>query len=140
MPEGNNGRGRVLFSLTDFVFSIVEEEGQWAVSFSVLSARVLITLLLHFPQDLTRVHPFLHAQSEVKSPFFTIRLKKNPYSTDITDASQIPIQYMNTREIVKVETKPDKNAIKEEVLKTGVQIPGANVHQKVQLQILIDKL
>jgi hypothetical protein len=78
--------------------------------------------------------------TEVKCPLFTIRLKKNPYSTDIFDESLIPEKFMRTREIVKTEVKADKNAIKEEVLKTGVQIPGASVQQKTKLEILTDKI
>lgn len=78
--------------------------------------------------------------SEVKCPYFTLRIKKNPYSTEIFDESQIPEQYMRTREIVKTETKPDKNAIKEEVLRTGAQVPGASVQQKTKLEILTDKI
>lgn len=76
---------------------------------------------------------------EVKCPYFTIRLKKNPYSTEIVDESLIPKEFMKTREIVKIETKPDKNAIKEEFLK-GNSIPGANVTQKNKLEILINKI
>jgi hypothetical protein len=77
---------------------------------------------------------------EIACPYFTIRIKTNPYSTDIEDETLIPEQFMKTREIVKVETKPDKNAIKEEVLRTGIQVPGALVHQKTKLQILTDKV
>lgn len=77
---------------------------------------------------------------EIKSPYFTIRIKENPYSTDIEDESLIPEQFMKTREIVKTETKPDKNAIKEEVLKTGIQVPGAHVLRRTKLEILTDKI
>ena len=78
--------------------------------------------------------------TEVKCAYFTLRIKKNPYSTDITDEQQIPKEYMVTKEVVKKETKPDKNKIKEEVLKTGVQIPGTQVLQKTKLEILTDKI
>jgi hypothetical protein len=78
--------------------------------------------------------------SEIKSPYFTLRIKSNPYSTDVTDESQIPERFMRTKEIVKTERKPDRVAIKEEVLKTGVQIPGAYVGKKTKLEILIDKI
>jgi hypothetical protein len=77
---------------------------------------------------------------EIKCPYFTIKIKTNPYSTDIEDESQIPERFMRTRVIEKTEIKPDKNAIKEEVLKTGVQIPGALVQQKTKLEILTDKI
>lgn len=78
--------------------------------------------------------------SEVKCTYFTLRIKKNPFSTDVYDETQLPIRFMKTKETVKVETKPDKNAIKEEFLKTGVQIPGASVQQKTKLEILTDKI
>lgn len=78
--------------------------------------------------------------SEVKCKYFTLRIKKNPYATDVYDESQVPEQFMRKREIVKLEIKADKNAIKEEVLRTGVQVPGASVQQKTKLEILTDKL
>lgn len=77
---------------------------------------------------------------EVKSPYFTLRLKKNPYSTEIFDESQIPPEYIRKVEVTKVETKINKIAIKEAVLNTGTQIPGALVAQKTKLEILVDKL
>ncbi len=78
--------------------------------------------------------------TEVKCPYFTIKLKKNPFSTEIYDESLLPEKFMKTREIVKIEVKADKNAIKDEVLKTGVQIPGATVQQNLKLEIITDKL
>lgn len=78
--------------------------------------------------------------SEVKCPYFTLRIKKNPYSTEVFDESQIPEKYMKTKKIVKIETKADKNAIKEEFLRTGVQVPGTSVQQKKKLEILTDKI
>lgn len=78
--------------------------------------------------------------NKVQCPYFTLRIKSNPFSTDIMDESLIPERFMKTREIVKTETKPDKNAIKEEVLKTGIQVPGAYVAQKTKLEIVTDKL
>ena len=77
---------------------------------------------------------------EIKCPFFTIKIKKNPYSTDIIDDELIPTQFMKTKEIIKVETKADKTAIKDEVLRTGEQVPGAYVYQKERLEILTDKI
>lgn len=99
-----------------------------------------------YKKEINRLHDYLKTNmercniQEVKCPYFTIKLKKNPYSTEVFDESQLPEKFMVTREIVKVETKPDKNAIKEEVLKTGVQVPGANVSQKTKLVISIDKI
>jgi hypothetical protein len=78
--------------------------------------------------------------TEVKCPYFTLRIKKNPYGTEIVDESAIPSEWFRTKEIVKTERKPDKVAIKDHVLTTGEQIPGALVRQTKQLQILTDKL
>ncbi len=77
---------------------------------------------------------------EVSCPFFTVRLRKNPYGTDIIDQELIPQQFIKVREVVKVEVKPDKNLIKEEVLRTGNQVPGAYVSQKNKLEILTDRI
>lgn len=77
---------------------------------------------------------------KVECPYFTIRIKSNPYSTEILDESLIPVQFINFKEIVKIDKKPDKNAIKEQVLRTGVQVPGAYVAKKTQLKIEIDKI
>lgn len=78
--------------------------------------------------------------SKVSCPYFTVQLKKNRHSTEIYDEFQIPAKFMRTREITKVEVKPDKEAIKEEVLRTGIQIPGAQVEQKTKLEICINKI
>jgi hypothetical protein len=81
-----------------------------------------------------------HGIEKVECPYFTIRIKNNPYSTEILDESLIPKDYINYKVIEKVETKPDKNAIKEQVLKTGQQIPGAYVSKKTQLKIEIGRI
>jgi|SRR5882724_393835 len=78
--------------------------------------------------------------SEIKCPYFTLRIKKNPYSTKVINEAQLPERFMKTREIVKLETKPDLVAIKEEFLKTGVQVPGTSVQQKTKLEIITDKI
>lgn len=78
--------------------------------------------------------------TEVKCPYFTLRIKSNPYSTDIVSEKDIPEKYMKSREVIKMEVKPDKNLIKEDVLKTGIQVPGAYVAQKTKLEILTDKI
>lgn len=77
---------------------------------------------------------------KVECPYFTIRIKANPYSTEILDESLIPKDLMTHRLIEKVEVKPDKNAIKEQVLNSGIQVPGAYVSKKTQLKIEIDKI
>lgn len=75
--------------------------------------------------------------TEVRCPYFTIKLKQNPYSTEIVDEALVPEKYIRKRTIIKTEVKVDKNAIKEEVLKTGVQIEGALVAKKTKLEISI---
>lgn len=77
---------------------------------------------------------------EISCPYFKLQMVTNAYSTDVYDESQIPDQYMRKREIVKTEIKPDKIAIKDDVLRTGVQVPGANVSQKTKLKIVMDKI
>jgi hypothetical protein len=78
--------------------------------------------------------------TEIKCPYFNVRIKKNPYFTDIINEELIPDEFMREREIVRVEVKPDKNAIKEEVLSTGEQVPGAYVSQKNKLEITTSKI
>lgn len=76
-----------------------------------------------------------HGVDKVECPYFTIRIKVNPFSTDILDETLIPKELINYKVIDKVEAKPDKNRIKEQVLRTGIQVPGAYVHKKTQLKI-----
>jgi hypothetical protein len=96
--------------------------------------------------EVERLHHYLKTNmertkiKEISCPYFSIKLKVNPYGTDILDEKMIPEKFMRTREIIKKETKPDRIAIKEEVLKTGQQIPGAYVSQKTQVKISIDKI
>lgn len=75
---------------------------------------------------------------EVKCPMFTIKIKTNPYSTEVSNQSCIPSKFINIK--TKTELSVDKKAIKEEVLKTGVQVPGAHVYQKTKLEIITDKI
>lgn len=77
---------------------------------------------------------------EISCPYFSLKLRKNPYSTDIISQELIPSEYIKVKEVVRVITSVDKNAIKEEVLKTGHQVPGAYVSQKNKLVITTDKL
>jgi len=78
--------------------------------------------------------------TNISCPYFTLKIKKNPYSTTIIDEFQLPSKFIRTKEIIKVETKPDKEAIKEEVLRTGKQISGALVEQKTKLEISVNKI
>ncbi len=99
-----------------------------------------------YTKEITKAMDYLESNmkrcgiKEVKCPYFTVRIKNNPFSTEITNEALLPERFMRTKEIVRTETKPDKNAIKEEVLKTGVQVPGAIVQQKTKLEILTDKI
>jgi hypothetical protein len=99
-----------------------------------------------YKKEISKWHDYLKSNmerckiSEVKCPYFTLKIKKNPFSTEIFDESLLPSKFMVEREVVRIDKKADKNAIKEEVLRTGVQIPGACVQQKTQLQILTDKI
>lgn len=81
-----------------------------------------------------------HGIDKIECPFFTVRIKTNPYSTEILDEELIPIDYMNYKVIEKIEAKPDKTKIKEQFLKTGLQVPGTYVTKKTQLKIEIDKI
>lgn len=78
--------------------------------------------------------------TKIACPYFTLRIKTNPYSTDIVDEFQIPAKFIKTREVIKVESKPDKEAIKSEFLATGIQVPGTSVQQKTKLEIAIIKI
>ncbi len=76
----------------------------------------------------------------ITCPYFTIKLIKNPTSTEIIDESLLPEQFFNYKEIIKTEKKPDKVKIKEHVLRTQEQVPGAHVGQKNRVEVLIDKI
>lgn len=64
------------------------------------------------------------------SPYFTIKLKKNPYSVDIEDESIIPKDYWKE----KVTVSLDKMKIKEE-MQQGVIIPGVRLVQNSRVEI-----
>ena len=87
-----------------------------------------------YAKEIDRYKKYLETNMEkngvkkITCPYFTINLRKNPYSTDIIAEDLIPNEFMRTKEIVKVETRPDKNAIKEEVLRTGEQVPESICH------------
>lgn len=102
--------------------------------------------LAAYKEEITKWKDYLQTNmercqiNEIKCPYFTLKLSKNPYGTDIIDEAQIPEKFMNVREVVKTEIKPNRNAIIEEFLRTGIQVPGAIVRQKTKLKISIDKL
>ena len=77
---------------------------------------------------------------EISCPYFTIKIRKNPLSTTILNEFDIPSRFLITKEIVRITTIPDKNSIKEEVEKTGIQVPGTLVEQKTRLEIVVDEI
>lgn len=76
--------------------------------------------------------------TEVKCPYFTIKLIENPYSTTIFDANSIPVEYKKTEEVIKTIDKIDLKKIKSDIL-NGVNVPGAKIEKKLKLQIITDK-
>lgn len=68
--------------------------------------------------------------TEIKSPFFVLKLRKCPVSTDIIDESLIPNDYKKVKEVVSI----DKLKLKEE-LQAGVIVPGAALKQNIRLEI-----
>lgn len=68
--------------------------------------------------------------SEIKSPYFVVKIKKCPFSTEIFDEESIPNEYKKTKEVVSI----DRIKIKEEIL-AGVVIPGVRIKQNNRLEI-----
>jgi hypothetical protein len=68
--------------------------------------------------------------TNVKCPYFEIKLKKCPPSVDILDESALPGEYMRT----KTEILPDKVKMLSE-MKMGVIIPGAGLKHNMKLDI-----
>lgn len=68
--------------------------------------------------------------TEVKCPYFAIKLKKCPISTDIQDEDLIPDEYKKKKEVVSV----DKLKIKED-LQAGIDVPGAALKTNMRLEI-----
>jgi|ERR1700685_1101125 len=99
-----------------------------------------------YDKEMDRLKAYLKSNMErmeidyIRSPFFQVKIKTNPHSTEIINEELIPQKFLNVKIIEKTEVKPDKNAIKEEVLRTGVQVPGAYVSQKTKLEIIVDKI
>lgn len=68
--------------------------------------------------------------TEIKSPYFVIKLKKCPFSTDIINESLIPDEYRKVKAVVTI----DKVKLKEEML-AGVVVPGALLKQNNRIEI-----
>lgn len=99
-----------------------------------------------YEKEINKVYDYLESNmnrcniKEIKCAAFTIRRKLNPYSTEIINKELLPEKFIKKTEKVVVTESADKNAIKEEVLRTGIQVPGAIVQQKTKLEILVDKI
>lgn len=71
--------------------------------------------------------------SEISSsPYFTIKLKKNPVSVNILDEDFVPDNYKKTKVVTTVSV--DKIKIKEAIL-SGDAVPGAVLQQNLRLEI-----
>ena len=70
--------------------------------------------------------------NEISSPYFMVKLKKNPVSVDIFNESALPENYIKTK--TSITHSIDKVKIKEDIL-NGVAIPGATLRQNVRLEI-----
>lgn len=67
---------------------------------------------------------------EISCPLFSIKLRKNPASVNITDEAQIPAEYMKQ----KITESLDKAQILAD-LKNGLFIPGAELKHGTRLDI-----
>lgn len=77
---------------------------------------------------------------EIKCPYFKIKITYNPYSTKVFDKNIIPERFIKTKEVTKTNVSIDLMAIKEEVLRTGISVPGAVVQKKSNVVISVDKI
>ena len=64
------------------------------------------------------------------SPYFTIKLKKNPVSVLIHDEAQISSEFKKVKEVITV----DKTKIKNQIL-AGVAVNGAELVQNTRIEI-----
>lgn len=67
---------------------------------------------------------------EISCPFFTIKIKKNPVSVTVTDADQIPTDYINVKEVASIDKIKIKLALQD-----GYFVPGAELSQGYRLDI-----
>lgn len=78
-----------------------------------------------------------YGMQKVECPYFTIKLRKNPYSAEILNMDLIPKEFIRKRTVIKEEVKPDKTAISKSFIETGEQVPGTYVSQKTKIEIAI---
>jgi hypothetical protein len=67
---------------------------------------------------------------EISCPYFSIKVKSNPYSTEILDEALIPDKYKVTKEVVSV----NKTMIKQDI-QNGLDVPGARIKKDTKLTI-----
>ena len=67
---------------------------------------------------------------EISCPFFSIKLRKNPASVNITDEAQVPAEYMKRKTVESL----DKAQMLAD-LKNGLFIPGAELKHGTRLDI-----
>lgn len=73
--------------------------------------------------------------SKVESPYFTLRLKKNPPTVVIDSENLIPAKFMRTpAPLPAPKPAPDKKAIGD-AIKAGEEVPGAHAEQYERLEI-----
>lgn len=70
--------------------------------------------------------------TELASPFFNVKIKKNPPAVDIFEPALIPAKFM--RQAEPPPPAPDKAAIKA-AIKAGEDVPGALVYSGTSLAI-----
>lgn len=73
--------------------------------------------------------------TKVQSPYFALKLKKNPPTVVIDSENLIPAKFMRTPEPPPPpKAAPDKPAIAK-AIKAGEEVPGAHVEQYERLEI-----
>lgn len=71
----------------------------------------------------------LTGKTKFKSGMFNFLIQKNPASVDITDEKAIPEEFL-----IQQPPKVDKTSLKE-ILKRGIEVPGAELKQTEGLRI-----
>ncbi|CAB4141114.1 Siphovirus Gp157 [uncultured Caudovirales phage] len=69
---------------------------------------------------------------KIECPYFMLSIRENPGKVEITDITQIPVQYTRLPEPPTPE--PDKKAIAD-AIKSGVVIPGAQLVKTTRLEV-----
>lgn len=77
-----------------------------------------------------KFHMEKHEITEIESPDFVLKIKKNPHSVVIDNEAEIPSDFIT----VETTSKPNKNAIKE-ALKSGEDVAGCHLTQTNRLDI-----